>query len=166
MCTAIANSSCMFEMPWIANEMSPTDLIRPGRKGDGLLEAHYVDLGRVTHAVLAAWVDSVQLDEQPDGIMVEARSALGRELLAALEIADGSRILAINDLLTKGNATTGDPTAGDPGGTLWEAVMEVDRVINTGGVVVLILEDPEGHHHARYIVTSPGSRPGLRLCSD
>jgi hypothetical protein len=139
----------MFELPWTAADMSPTDLIRPGRAGDGFTEAKYIDLGRLTNPMLQAWAESVLLTEGPSGIAVKASNALGRELLAAFEIPDGARILAINSLLTKDN-----PNTGEPGGTVWEAVSEVDRVIKTGGIVVLILDGPDGTRHLRYIVTS------------
>lgn len=132
--------------------MSPADLIHTGRPGEGLSEAKYVDMDRLTHATLEAWAASVLLTEGPSGILVNAISPLGRELLAALEIPDGARILAINSLLTKQN------NAGDePGGTVWEAVAEVHRVVNTGGIIVLIIDGPDGRRHHRYVVTSPST---------
>ena len=140
----------MFEPPWTAANMSPTDLIRPGRPGEGLTEAKYVDMARLTHSVLKAWAESVLLTEGPSGILITAANSLGRELLAALEIPDGARILAINSLLTKDNHTTDEP-----GGTVWEAVAEVHRVVNTGGIIVMIIDGPDGRRHHRYVVTSP-----------
>lgn len=134
--------------------MSPTDLIRPGRAGGGSIEATYVDMDRLTHSVLEAWAGSLLLSEGPSGILISATNALGRELLASLEIPDGARILAINRLVTKGN-----PTTGEPGGTLWEAVAEVDRVVKTGGIVFMILTGPDGRRHHRYIVTSANAGP-------
>ena len=134
--------------------MTPIDIIRTGRNGNGFTEAKYVDMGRLTHDVTQAWLESVRLTEGPSGILVTAKNALGRELLAAFEIPEGSRILAVNNLLTKATRTTGEP-----GGTVWEAALEVDRVVHTGGIVFVVIDGADGRRHHRYIIAS-------RACAD
>jgi len=139
----------MFEPPWDAAVSTPFDIVHTGRKSNGFTDAKYVDMGLVTDDVTRAWAESVRLTEGPSGILVSAKNALGRQLLAAFEIPEGSRILAVNNVLTKAN-----PTTGEPGGTVWEAVLEVERVVHTGGIVLVILDGADGRRHHRYIIAS------------
>jgi hypothetical protein len=123
-----------------------------GRPAHGFDEAKYVNLSALTPEVLHAWSESVRLTKGTSGIRVTAANELGRDLLAAFEIPDGSRILAVNNLVTKDN-----PSTDEPGATVREAVMEVDRVLAARGIVFLLIDAPDGGRHHRYIIANPSA---------
>lgn len=131
-------------------DMTPIDIIRTGREGHGFDGAKYVNMSALTREVLGAWAQAVTLTESASGILVRANNELGSDLLTAFEIPEGSRILAVNSLVTMDNRDTGEP-----GGTVWEAAVEVDRVVSSGGIVFLIIDAPSGTRLHRYIVPSP-----------
>jgi hypothetical protein len=128
------------------------DVVLTDRPAHGFDEAQYINLSAITPELLQAWSESVRLTKGTSGIRVTATNELGRQLLAALEIPDGSRLLAVNNLVTKTN-----PTTDEPGATVQEAVMEVDRILAARGIVFLLIDAPDGTRHHRYLIGNASS---------
>jgi hypothetical protein len=126
--------------------MTPSDVITAWR-GIGFDGARYVNLAKITHEILSAWVDSVTLTEGAKGILVNANNELGRDLLDALSIPEGSRIIGVNQMLTKDH-----PETGEPGATLWEIAVDIDQHFSDSRMVVVVLDAPGRRRLHRYIV--------------
>jgi hypothetical protein len=127
-------------------DMTPIDVIT-AKRGIGFDGARYVNLARITHEMLKAWTESVTLTETARGIVVNAKNDLGRDLLEALEIPEGSRIIGVNQLMTKDH-----PETGEPGATVWEVAIDIDQHFSDMRMAVVLLDAPDGMRHHRYIV--------------
>lgn len=139
------------EVPPVLADATPIDVITTARKGHGFDGAKYVDLTRIDQPMLEAWATAVTFTEGPTGIQVTATNQLGRDLLTAFSIPEGSRITGLNRLTMLDN-----PTTGEPGATAWDAAIEVDRAIGNGEFLFVLVDTPDRRKLHRYIVPVVG----------
>lgn len=86
--------------PGVADK-TPIDAITTGRKGHGFTGAKYVNLAGMTQQTLDAWVHSIRFSQTPQGVAVTSVNQLGRDLLEAFAVPEGSKIVGVNRLLTR-----------------------------------------------------------------
>jgi hypothetical protein len=109
--------------------------ITVGKPGHGFSGAIYLE--RPTDSTFARWAKAVELAPDRDGIVIKARDQLGREILQAVNVPDGSRIV--------GSGT--DVTA---------LGIDVGRTLLDGRISMVILDTPDGRRLHRYVVLNEG----------
>ncbi len=110
----------------------------------GFQGAKYVWLAAFDEDKIGDWLSAVGFTQTTAGIQVDPANALGREILAKLDVDPGSIILGVNEL----DFTTGDPD----GPSVLDAMLEVERAWLAGGFAFVLLDQPDGMRLHRYIV--------------
>lgn len=124
--------------------------ITVGLAGNGFDGARYVEVTDLPRDVLDSWMSSFTTTQAEDGIVITAATFDGRDLLTALDIPDGSTMLAVDHLLL---GADGD---GEPMTEMLELAVYVDAVTASGRYVTAMFDTPDGVRMTRHIVPSAG----------